>query len=165
MGIRTEPQLWGPEADDGHCTNASTRVEGKWFRVKNRARIIMMGPPLEYTADVAAILARVPAHTERADYLNDHLNRDVLRMVRARKVLAFESGISYLDRIEAFCGKEMRCPFEDENKSLLISDYGHLSVTGDVYLGRMFRKNGLFSEMLSDGYRKVILGGKSGGEK
>lgn len=98
-------------------------------------RVILVGPPLEFSATVPSILARMPQGGDTNAYVRNFI-RKVPNAQMAK--LAQDNGILYLDRVLAYCGEQMQCDVTD-NLALFVLDYGHLSQAGMAYLGQRIR--------------------------
>ena len=96
-------------------------------------KLLLVGPPLKFTAEVAATLLRM----EPADSLNKTmagmLDQDHFNRVGQMERFALAHSFPYLNRMALYC--EGGCPLINEKSEPMVLDKLHLSVPGVELLG------------------------------
>ena len=114
-------------------TNLKARVEA--LKASGQ-HVIIAGPPLMFTADIMAILARMPQGDDPNQYARGFIAHDTVTPLVQQ--FARDHGIDYLDRVQLHCGAQNQCDVTDY-KTLYLLDYGHLTVAGNAYLAKRIR--------------------------
>ncbi len=109
-------------------------------------KVILVGPPLEYTADVPPIIARRDSAAGFQRYTESFIVERSIALSNGMKEFAQANNVSFIDRVQYFC--KARCPVLDASGQLLILDYGHLSVPGAMYLGNQLQRDHALEKIL-----------------
>lgn len=114
------------------------------LRAENN-KIILIGPPLEYTEDVYKIIARRDKTLSLDDYSKKFINLEKLSLNLRMHDFASKNQVYYIDRIKLYCDEKNICPLISSSGNLYILDYGHLLFHGSIYLGQQL----LFNQSLT----------------
>jgi peptidoglycan/LPS O-acetylase OafA/YrhL len=109
-------------------------------RWKARGRkIILVGPPLEYSASVSKIIARWYGNDDFRRYTDSFILKAPVALSNEMRSFARVNSIAFIDRIQYF--SEGGFPVINANGQLLFTDYGHLSLPGSIFLGGQLLKD------------------------
>lgn len=106
-------------------------------------KIILIGPPVQYSTDVYKIIARWDNQMVFRQYLDAHMQHGYVTLAKEMRAFAQAQNINYIDRMYYYC--KDGCPVIGPDGELLITDYGHLTAAGASYLG-----NQLLSDRVLD---------------
>ncbi len=101
-------------------------------------RVIVVGPPAEFTAGVLRIIERRPSDENFDEYVEAFVVRDRWPFADAMRAFSIAQGAFYVDRLRLYC--ERTCPVLSPEGELYARDYGHLTAAGSTYLGRQIAK-------------------------
>jgi peptidoglycan/LPS O-acetylase OafA/YrhL len=110
-------------------------------------KVILVGPPVEFTADVSKIIQRRPELEPFDAYMADHLEPATRAFDRQMAAFARSNGADFISYVDLYCGNGI-CPALDESGELLILGNSHLTVPGARYLGAAFRRNRILETIL-----------------
>jgi peptidoglycan/LPS O-acetylase OafA/YrhL len=112
-------------------------------------KIMLIGPPLTFTAEVPKIVERRPADTAFAPYIASRI--DVTKRTQEQEMAQFaqSNGLDYLPYIAVYCDNG-NCPVLNNDGDLLILDQNHLTYPGAVYFGQRVRQAHLLEKTLGE---------------
>lgn len=129
---------WDENYEDLAFDIAKLKAEGQ--------KVILVGPPLEYSADVPMIIARRRNGVSFRAYMDSFIVKRSIATSNNMRTFAQSNGISFIDRIQYFC--ENGCPVMNSDGQLFVWDYAHLSVFGGMFLGNQFLRDNALQRII-----------------
>ena len=126
----------------------------EFARLKDRNKLIIVGPAFEYTEDVSKFIQRRPQYRSAQRYVDSFVDDRKISLAKDMRVFVEANSVYYVDRIALYCSP--KCPLFSDDGEPFISDYGHLNVPGAVYLGNQFLANGIIEAILDSPNTKSL---------
>jgi len=102
--------------------------------------IALIGPSVRFNTHVKRFLSRYDGESNIQNYINSYLSRDKFRLNEEMRDFAKEQGVSFIDKIRAFCG-DGYCKITKTGEELYIPDKGHLNPSGVAMWSNYLYKN------------------------
>jgi hypothetical protein len=110
-------------------------------------KVILVGPPLTFAAEVPKIIDRRPAGIAFDAYIMSRVDKSKTSLEKEMKDFAQSMGADFIPYIGSYCGTG-GCPVLSEAGELLILDQAHLTVPGAVYLSERIQRDRLLEKIL-----------------
>jgi len=109
------------------------------LRSVSSAPIIVFGPTVEFEPDVPTLIAKHGKLDGLVEFVNWYRVPASSSLSCRLEALAAQSGVIYIDTISMLCPNDL-CPvLVPGTAQLMYVDYGHWSVPGAAYFGKLLK--------------------------